>query len=32
MLVPERALRPGRHRVQLLWVRGPGRIESLGGV
>lgn len=29
-LVPERALRPGRNRVQLLWVRGPGSVESLG--
>jgi hypothetical protein len=30
VMVPEDALRAGRNRVQLLWLRGRTRIESLG--
>ena len=30
VMLPERALRKGRNRVQLLWLRGRTRIESLG--
>jgi hypothetical protein len=30
LMLPERSLRPGRNRVELLWVRDSGRIESLG--